>query len=217
MTEVEKAVSAPAVPTSHACPTRCAPRQRHATNPKAVGDDRPHRQSKKSYGQRFVLPPKKATRSNLQFAPTWVPCLMRYGGVIITSGSGWPVEWQCVHMCLSAAVRRVGVTDDFELRTFLTVLLDVRAPPCFSRAFFCQTTKSKMTNFLVRNSACVRNSVPTLGGSLGFLDIRFWSYWSSVHRRPCLLFKLYAWLYDNDSPRQTSRARRSHLAIAAYC
>ena len=58
-TEVEKAVSAPAVPTSHACPTRCAPRQRHATNPKAVGDDRPHRQSKKCYGQRFVLPPKK--------------------------------------------------------------------------------------------------------------------------------------------------------------
>ena len=58
--EVEKAISAPAVPTSHACPTRCAPLQRRATNPKAVGDDRPHRQSKKCYGQRFVLPPKKA-------------------------------------------------------------------------------------------------------------------------------------------------------------
>ena len=57
--EVEKAISAPAVPTSHACPTRCAPLQRRATNPKAVGDDRPHRQSKKCYGQRFVLPPKK--------------------------------------------------------------------------------------------------------------------------------------------------------------
>ena len=101
--EVEKAISAPAVPTSHACPTRCAPLQRRATNPKAVGDDRPHRQSKKCYGQRFVLPPKKErSKREVSLSPT---ALEREVSLPQRPEREWSLAPPQLWWCLSAVCR----------------------------------------------------------------------------------------------------------------